>query len=52
MSDSSTIDLDQHFFIEDDSTCYLELLNRRFVTEISNSTNEVVIVEQTEYHER
>ena len=47
VSDSSTIDLDQHFFIEDDSTCYLELLNRRFVTEISNSTNEVVIVEQT-----
>ena len=45
--DSSTIDLDQHFFIEDDSTCYLELLNRRFVTEISNSTNEVVIIEQT-----
>ena len=38
VSDSSKID---------DSTCYLELLNRRFVTEISNSTNEVVIVEQT-----
>ena len=47
VSDSSTIDLDQHFFIEDDSTCYLELLNRRFVTEISNSTNKVVIIEQT-----
>ena len=47
VSDSSKIDLDQHFFINDDSTCYLELLNRRFVTEISNSTNEVVIVEQT-----
>ena len=45
--DSSTIDLDQHFFIEDDSTCYLELLNRKFVTEISNSTNDVVIIEQT-----
>ena len=40
-------DLEQHFFINDDSTCYLELLNRRFVTEISNSTNEVVIIEQT-----
>ena len=47
MSDSSKIDLEQHFFIDDDSTCYFELLNRRFVTEISNSTNEVVIVEQT-----
>ena len=47
VSDSSKIDLDQHFFINDDSTCYLELLNRRFVTEISNSTNEVVIIEQT-----
>ena len=45
--DSSKIDLEQHFFINDDSTCYVELLNRRFVTEISNSTNEVVIVEQT-----
>ena len=44
VSDSSKIDLEQHFFIDDDSTCYL---NRRFVTEISNSTNEVVIVEQT-----
>ena len=47
VSDSSKVDLDQHFFINDDSTCYLELLNRRFVTEISNSTNEVVIIEQT-----
>lgn len=47
VSDSSKIDLEQHFFINDDSTCYLELLDRRFVTEISNSTNEVVIVEQT-----
>ena len=47
VSDSSKIDLEQHFFIDDDSTCYLELLNRRFVTEISNSTNEVVIIEQT-----
>ena len=47
VSDSSKIVLDQHFFIEDDSTCYLELLNRRFVTEITNSTNEVVIIEQT-----
>ena len=47
VSDSSKIDLEQHFFINDDSTCYFELLNRRFVTEISNSTNEVVIVEQT-----
>ena len=47
VSDSSKIDLDQPFFINDDSTCYLELLNRRFVTEISNSTNKVVIIEQT-----
>ncbi len=47
VSDSSKIDLEQHFFIDDDSTCYFELLNRRFVTEISNSTNEVVIIEQT-----
>ena len=47
VSDPSKIVLDQHFFINDDSTCYLELLNRRFVTEISNSTNEVVIIEQT-----
>lgn len=47
VSDSSKIDLEQHFFINDDSTCYLELLNRRFVTEISNSTNKVVIIEQT-----
>ena len=47
VSDSSKIDLEQHFFINDDSTCYLELLNRRFVTEISNSTNEVVIIKQT-----
>ena len=47
VSDFSKIDLEQHFFINDDSTCYLELLNRRFVTEISNSTNEVVIIEQT-----
>ena len=47
VSDSSKIDLDQHFFINDDSSCYLELLNRSFFTEISNSTNDVVIIEQT-----
>ena len=47
MSDSSKIDLDQHFFIESDSPSYQELLERRFVTEISNSTNKVVIIEQT-----
>ena len=47
VSDSSKIDLDQHFFINDNSSCYLELLNRSFVTEISNSTNDVVIIEQT-----
>ena len=47
VSDSSKIDLDQHFFIESDSPSYQELLERRFVTEISNSTNKVVIIEQT-----
>ncbi len=47
VSDPSTIDLYQHFFIESDSPSYQELLERRFVTEISNSTNEVVIIEQT-----
>ena len=47
VSDSSKIDLDQHFFINDNSSCYLELLNRSFVTKISNSTNDVVIIEQT-----
>ena len=47
VSDPSTIDLYQHFFIESDSPSYQELLERRFVTEMTNSTNEVIIIEHT-----
>ena len=47
VSDPSTIDLNQHFFIESGSPIYQELLKRRFVTEITNSTNQVVIIEHT-----
>ena len=47
VSDPSTIGLYQHFFIESDSPSYQELLKRRFVTEITNSTNQVLIIEYT-----
>ncbi|MCE2228693.1 DUF1803 domain-containing protein, partial [Streptococcus thermophilus] len=47
VSDPSAIDLYQHFFIESDSPSYQELLERRFVTEMTNSTNEVIIIEHT-----
>ena len=47
VSDPSTIDLYQHFFIDSDSPSYQELLKRKFFTEITNSTNQVVIIEYT-----
>ena len=46
-SDVSTVDLDQHLFIDDATSLYQELIGRRFRTKVLNSTNDVIIQEYT-----
>lgn len=47
VSDVSTVDLNQHLFIDDASSLYLELIALRFTTKVMNSTNDVIIQEYT-----
>lgn len=47
VSDVATVDLDQHLFINDTSSLYQELMDRRFMTKVMNSTNDVIIQEYT-----
>ena len=47
VSDVSTVDLDHHLFINDTSSLYQELMDRRFMTKVMNSTNDVIIQEYT-----
>ena len=47
VSDVSTVDLDQHLFIDDGTSLYQELIGRRFRTKVMNSTNDVIIQEYT-----
>lgn len=47
VSDVSTVDLDQHLFIDDASSLYQELIDLRFTTKVMNSTNDVIIQEYT-----
>lgn len=47
VSDVSTVDLDQHLFIDDASSLYKELIDLRFMTKVMNSTNDVIIQEYT-----
>lgn len=47
VSDVSTVDLDQHLFIDDGSSLYQELIALRFTTKVMNSTNDVIIQEYT-----
>lgn len=47
VSDVATVDLDHHLFIDDTSSLYQELMDRRFMTKVMNSTNDVIIQEYT-----
>ena len=47
VSDVATVDLDHHLFINDTSSLYQELMDRRFMTKVMNSTNDVIIQEYT-----
>ena len=47
VSDVSTVDFDQHLFIDDATSLYQELIGRRFRTKVLNSTNDVIIQEYT-----
>ena len=41
--------LDQEVFIRDDSPLYQELLELRFETQLSNQTNEAILLEETDF---
>lgn len=41
--------LDQEVFIRDDSLLYQELLELRFETQLSNRTNEAILLEETDF---
>lgn len=47
VSGVATVDLDHHLFIDDTSSLYQELMDRRFMTKVMNSTNDVIIQEYT-----
>ena len=43
------LELDQEIFVREDSPIYQELLEKNFQTTISNQTNEVILVEKTDF---
>ena len=43
------LQLDQEVFIRDDSPLYQELLELRFETQLSNRTNEAILLEETDF---
>ena len=45
----SDLRLDQEVFIRDDSPLYQELLEMRFETQLSNQTNAVILLEETDF---
>lgn len=47
VSDVSTVDLNQHLFIDDATSLYQKLIDLRFTTKVMNSTNDVIIQEYT-----
>ena len=45
----TALSLDQEVFVRDDSPLYQELLNMRFETHLTNQTNQVILVEKTDF---
>ena len=49
LKSADLVDLDQEVFVREDSAVYQELKARIFQTELRNSTNEAILVEETDF---
>ena len=49
LESADRVDLDQEVFVREDSAVYQELKARVFQTELRNSTNEAILVEETDF---
>ena len=49
LESADLVDLDQELFVREDSAVYQELKARIFQTELRNSTNEAILVEETDF---
>ena len=49
LESADLVDLDQEVFVREDSAVYQELKARIFQTELRNSTNEAILVEETDF---
>lgn len=49
LESADRVDLDQEVFVREDSAVYQELKARIFQTELRNSTNEAILVEETDF---
>ena len=49
LESADLVDLDQEVFVREDSAVYQELKARNFQTELRNSTNEAILVEETDF---
>lgn len=49
LESADLVDLDQEVFVREDSEFYQELKNKVFQTELRNTTNEAILVEETDF---
>ena len=49
MESADLVDLDQEVFVREDSEFYQELKNKVFQTELRNTTNAAILVEETDF---
>ena len=49
LESADLVDLDQEVFVREDSTVYQELKAKVFQTELLNTTNEAILVEETDF---
>ena len=49
LESTESLELDQEVFVRDDSPIYLEILEKRFQTELRNQTNAAILEEYTDF---
>jgi len=49
LESTESLELDLEVFVRDDSTIYLEILEKRFQTELRNQTNAAILKEHTDF---
>lgn len=49
LESADRVELDQEVFVQEDSAVYQELKNKVFQTELRNTTNEAILVEETDF---